>query len=276
MAQKINTAAAAKDMSILHHLSELRVRLAWSALAVAAGAIAAYCFSSEIFSLMTAPYLRTFAAASAQTPNAGNGPAAAAALIGTGPAEAFLLKIKVALFAGAILACPVIFYQLWLFVSPGLYHQEKKFAVPFLAGSTLLFLTGVLFCYFLVIPFALRFFQTEYVSIGLAPVIKIDEYLTLVVQCLLGFGIVFEMPLLAFFLARFGILSHTMLIDWARPAVVVIFIISAVLTPPDVISQFLMAGPLLVLYGLSILVVRQSYRRKHPKREIESAGQAQT
>jgi sec-independent protein translocase protein TatC len=177
-------------------------------------------------------------------------------LIGTGLAEAFVLKLKVALFAGIVLSSPFLFFQLWLFVAPGLYAAERRLVVPFVASTTSLFLLGVWFCYEWVFPFAFEFFRGEYASIGVTPTVRISEHLALMIQGLVGFGAVFQLPVLAFFLARLGIIDERTLIGGTRYAIVAIFILSAVLTPPDVLTQFLMAGPLLLLYGISILVVR--------------------
>lgn len=236
-------------MHLFEHLAELRRRLIYSIAAVFVGAIASYNFSTQVFGFLCEPYFVAFPGSH---------------LIGTGPAEALLLKIKVALFCGAILAAPIIFYQFWLFVAPGLYDSEKKLVTPFVFSTTFLFIVGAGFCYRFVIPIAFSFFHEEYQSINLTATVKISEHLSMMMQALLGFGIVFQMPIVAFFLARIGVLDHRMMLRGMRYALVVIFLISAVLTPPDVLSQFLMAGPLCVLYGLSILIVKLAYREKAP------------
>jgi len=244
-------AASGTEMTLLGHLGELRRRLAWSAAGIAAGTCAAYSFSRGLFAILTAPYFTVSAG------TAGD----AADLIGTGPAEAFVLKLKVALFAGLILAAPLILYQLWRFTAPGLYPSEKRWLLPFLAASTLLLIAGLAFCYFLVLPVAFRFFTDEYASIGVKPVIRIGEYFSFILRLLLAFGLIFEIPVLAFFLARIGAINHTLLLRWLKPAIVGIFIIAAVLTPPDIVSQAMLAAPLLLLYALSILIVKHAYRR---------------
>lgn len=241
-------AANPTEMHLFEHLRELRKRLLFIALGLLAASTAAYSFSGEIFALLAAPY-------NAQFPNQ--------MLIGTGPAEAFLLKIKVALFAGAIVSSPFTFLQFWLFIAPGLYDNERKLVIPFVISTSALFLFGVYFCYTAVVPVAFSFFADEYRSVGITPAIRMSEHLTVLTQALLGFGAVFEMPVLAFFLARVGLITHRTLIDGGRYAIVIIFIVSAILTPPDVLSQFLMAIPLLLLYALSILIVRIT----QPKRE---------
>lgn len=240
--------APSEEMDLLEHLGELRVRLIRSALAIVIGGIASYAFSRQTFSFLMHPFFEAFSDTQYQ-------------LIGTGPAEAFLLKIKVALFLGVIISSPVIFGQIWGFISPGLYEHERKLFLPFVGGSTFLFLSGVLFCHVLVLPIAFDFFRSQYSSLpGLAPYIKVGEYFSMVVKSIIGFGIVFELPMLAYFLARVGIITVDLMLNYARHATVVIFILSAILTPPDVFSQFLMAGGLMMLYGVSILVVKIAER----------------
>jgi sec-independent protein translocase protein TatC len=146
-----------------------------------------------------------------------------------------------------------VFFQAWRFVSPGLYESEKRLAVPFAIVASLFFGLGAAFCYVLVFPVGFRFFLEEYGSIGVAPQIRIAEYLSFASRMLLAFGVTFELPVVTFFLARIGVVTHHTLIGTARYAIVAIFAVAAVLTPgPDVASQLLMAGPLLVLYVLSI------------------------
>jgi sec-independent protein translocase protein TatC len=227
------------QMGLMDHLRELRKRLIISIVVVGLGALFAYVYASDLFDILYAPFYAAFASAP---------------LIGTAPAEAWTLKLKVSVFAGAIITSPILFYQLWQFVAPGLYAHERKLVVPFVLVSTLLFCTGVVFCYYAVLPFTFAFFKGEYESIKVTPTIKVGEHLSMTVTALLGFGGVFELPVLTFFLARAGIIDHRFLIEWFRHAVVVIFIVAAVLTPPDVLTQFLMAGPLLLLYGISIAI----------------------
>jgi sec-independent protein translocase protein TatC len=242
-----------KEMPFLQHLDELRTRLIRSVLGVIVGATICYYWSAEIFKLLTSPLFTTFADAQ---------------LIGTGPAEAFMVKLKTAVAAGLIVSCPWIFFQAWRFIAPGLLPSERKFAVPFVVASSFFFLAGNLFCYELVLPTAFVFFAEEFQSIGLHPAIRISEYLSFVVKLMLVFGIVFEMPVLSYFLGRLGIISSAWLLSTLRYAIVIIFIIAAIFTPPDVVSQLLLAIPLLVLYGLSILIVRAV----EPKvREAESS-----
>jgi sec-independent protein translocase protein TatC len=227
----------AYTMGVMEHLRELRKRLMYSAIAVAIGAIAAYFYSSEVFALLSAPYLAGF----------GGAP-----LIGTSPAEAWLLKVKVAIFCGALITSPILFYQVWAFIAPGLYERERRWVVPYVLISSILFLGGAAFCYYSVLPMTLSFFRDEFASIGVTPTIKIGEHVSMTIVTLLGFGVVFELPLLTLILARAGIVDHHFLIRWYRQAILIIFIISAIITPPDVLSQMLLAVPLLILYAISI------------------------
>ena len=225
------------QMGLFDHLRELRKRLLISILSVAIGAGVAYTYSAEIFDFLCGPYAKAF-------PNI--------PLMGTSPAEAFILKLKVAVFAGAVLVAPILFHQLWLFVAPAMYENEKRYVIPFVFLSTVLFAVGSLFSYYGVLPFSFEFFHEQYRSIHLNPNIKIGECLSLTITLLIGFGSVFEMPLLAFFLTRIGVIDYKILIRYLRHATVVIFVLAAVLTPPDVLTQLLMAGPLMVLYLISI------------------------
>jgi sec-independent protein translocase protein TatC len=140
-----------------------------------------------------------------------------------------------------------------MFVAPGLYDQEKRYARPFVFFATIFFILGAAFCYYVVFPVGYRFFIEEYLTIGVSPSIRISEYLSFTARMLLAFGVTFELPVVTFFLARVGLVTHHTMLRYLRYAVLFIFIIAAVLTPgPDIASQLLMAGPLLVLYGLSI------------------------
>src|SRR5436305_120953 len=176
-----------------------------------------------------------------------------ALVIRHGVDEAFFTKLKVSFIAALFAASPIIFFQAWRFVAPGLYDSEKRLALPFAVAASFFFVVGASFCYWLVFPVGFRFFLAEYQSISVAPQIRISEYLTFASRMLLAFGITFELPVVTFFLARVGIVTHRTLLGTWRYATVVIFIVAAVLTPgPDVASQLLMATPLLVLYWLRI------------------------
>jgi sec-independent protein translocase protein TatC len=234
-------------MHLMEHLRELRKRLVISFALVTIGAIGCYCYAGEIFSILCAPFFQAF-------PNS--------PLIGTSPAEAWVLKLKVSVVAGAFLMSPALFYQLWLFISPGLYTRERRLVLPFVVLSTALFLGGAIFCYISVIPLSFAFFRDEFVSIGVTPTIRIGDQVSMTLTTVVGFGAVFELPLITYFLTRLGILDHTTLIRFFRHALVGIFFLAAVITPPDVFSQFLLAVPLTLLYTLSIGIAYLVTRRR--------------
>lgn len=227
------------QMPLTAHLEELRWRLIKALLAVSVAFVAVYNFSDSLFELLTRPLIQLQ-----------EGPVQ---LIGTGVTEAFFTKLKVSAIGALFVASPVIFYQLWLFIAPGLYDTEKRYARPFVFFATVFFVLGAAFCYIVVFPVGYRFFLAEYATIGVSPAIRISEYLSFTARMLLAFGATFELPVITFFLARLGLVTHQMMLHYFRYAVLVIVIVAAVLTPgPDVASQMLMAGPLLVLYVVSI------------------------
>ena len=169
--------------------------------------------------------------------------------------ETFFTALKVAFFAGFIISLPVIFWQLWLFLAPGLYDHDKKLVIPFVFFATLMFLMGSSFAYYVVVPVGFEFL----VNFGSAVVTilpSIGKYVGFFTKLLIGFGIAFELPVITFFLAKIGLVDDRMLKDFFRYAIILIFIVSALLTPPDVVSQLLMAGPLTLLYGVSIYIAK--------------------
>lgn len=236
-----SSAETSNELSLFDHLNELRRRLIYSSLAILLASIVCFLQSELTFKFLTTPFFQFFESTQ---------------LIGTGPAEAFLLKLKVAVGAGITVASPFLFAQLWLFIAPGLYSHERKLAIPFVGFTSILFLVGAWFAYQIVLPFAFQFFKDEYLSIGIQPAIRIGELLPMTIKLILGFGLVFNMPVLAYFLGRLGLIDHLFLLKYFRHAIVVIFIVAAVLTPPDVVTQLLMAAPLVLLYLLSILILK--------------------
>ncbi len=225
-------------MPFLGHLEELRSRLIKCFLAVLVAFLAAYAFAELIFTFLTFPLLQL------KTPDL--------SLIGTGVAEAFFVKIKVSFVASIFVSLPIILWQLWQFVAPGLYEYEVRYARGFVFFGTLFFLFGAWFCYEVIFQVGFSFLLDTYESMQVKPTLRIGEYLSFASKLLLAFGVVFELPVLAFFLARVGLIDHLFLIRYSRYALLMIFILAAILTPPDVVSQVLMAFPLLLLYGLSI------------------------
>lgn len=228
-------------MPLTEHLEELRWRLIRALLATALGATACYWVAEELFQILIHPL----------TANTNT----SVELIGTGVTEAFFTKLKVSVIGGIFLASPVIFYQLWRFIAPGLYESERRYVVPFVIFATLFFIAGAGFCYELVFPVSYAFFLEQYKTIGIQPSLRISEYLSFSSRMLLAFGITFELPVVTFFLARIGAITHHTMIGYLRYAILGIFVVAAVLTPgPDIASQLLLAAPLFVLYILSIAV----------------------
>jgi sec-independent protein translocase protein TatC len=169
--------------------------------------------------------------------------------------ETFFTALKVAFFSAFLLSLPVIFWQMWLFLSPGLYANEKKIIIPFVTGATFMFLIGATFAYYIVVPFGFEFlvaFGSQVVSV----MPSIGKYVSFFTKIVFGFGVAFELPVITFFLAVVGVVNDQMMKDFFKYAVVLIFVFAALLTPPDVVTQFLMAGPLIFLYIVSIYIAR--------------------
>lgn len=182
--------------------------------------------------------------------------------------ETFFTALKVAFFSAIIISLPVIFWQMWLFLAPGLYDHEKKLVVPFVFFATLMFLVGASFAYYIVVPFGFDFL----INFGSAVVTvlpSIGKYVGFFTKLLIGFGIAFELPVITFFLAQIGLVDDRMLKDFFKYAIVLIFVLSALLTPPDVLTQFLMAGPLIFLYIVSIFIAKTFNPAEKPDDEEE-------
>ncbi|HHO74804.1 MAG TPA: twin-arginine translocase subunit TatC [Deltaproteobacteria bacterium] len=232
---------------ITDHLEELRWRLLKCVIAIGVGFAGTYAFSDKIFNFLVSPLIKLLPEESQ--------------LIYTSLPEAFFTYLKVSFFSGLILATPVILYQIWKFVMPGLYEKEKRYVLPFVLIATLFFLMGVTFAFYLVFPIGFQFFlgfSTE--NISALPSMK--EYLGLAMRLLFAFGITFELPVIMFFLAKMGIINHNILRRTRKYAFLMVFILAAVLTPPDVISQFLLAVPLIALYETSIWITYLVRRKK--------------
>lgn len=168
---------------------------------------------------------------------------------------AFFVALKVSFFAAILGALPIILSQVWMFIAPALYANEKKMIIPFIFGGTSMFAIGVLFAYYIVTPFGFDFLIT-FGSFKFTPLINIEDYVGFFTKIMFGFGIAFELPIFAYFLALLGMIDDRMMRDFFKYAVIIIFVVAALLTPPDVLTQLLMAGPLIILYGFSILIVR--------------------
>lgn len=265
------TLSADEKLPLTAHLEELRKRFVHVLIALAIGFTLCYTFKEELFRIVTLPLIEVMPKNSF--------------MVFTSLPEAFFTYMKVSFFAALILTSPYILLEIWKFISPGLYPQEKKYVFPFVFLSTLLFSAGVLFGYFVALPPAFKFF-ISFSSEFLKPMVTMREYLGLALKLLLAFGLCFELPVFVFFLAKIGVVNARMLSTQRRYAILLIFIAAAVLTPsPDLISQLLMAGPLLVLYEISILVARfavrkpRAGRKKVPaeeSREVSESGPAAT
>jgi len=226
-------------MSFTEHLEELRWCLIKSLIAVVIAFGGSFYFSDRIVAFMIAPLKQTLEPG--QT------------LIGTGVAEAFFFEMKVALVAGIFLASPIIFYQIWHFIAPDLEAKERRLVIPFVLCTSFFFVGGAYFCYWGVLPVAFAYFVDQYRSLAVSPEIRIGEYFTFFSRMVLAFGVTFELPLFTFFLVRLGLWNYRLMWRSFRYAIIVIFIVAAVLTPgPDVASQVLLAIPLTLLYILSI------------------------
>ena len=234
-------------MSFLEHLDELRTRLIISATALLAGFLVAFAFISPLFEFIMRPLQEIL-------PNDGR-------LVYTEPTEAFFLYIKIAALAGLMLAIPVILYQMWRFVAPGLYAREKRFAIPFVMLTSLFFIGGALFSHFVLFRLAWGFladFGTDYMEF----MPRIQPAFSLYVRLTLACGAVFQMPTLVFFLARVGAVTPRFLVRNTKYAVLLIFIFAAILTPTgDPVTLTVMAAPMILLYGLSILIAWIFQRR---------------
>ena len=227
------------DYTLVEHLTELRSRLIQSLLAVVVLAIVAWNFSDFFFSILRKPILPYL-------PQKG--------LVFTAPMDKFMAHLKVSILVGVILACPFWIYQIWMFISPGLYKKEKKLGRYFIFFGTLLFLSGVCFVYFVVYSIAFEFLLNFGGDID-SPMITINDYLSFFITTTLVFGLAFELPLVLSALGLLGMVTKSMLIRLRRYAFVLICVLSAFITPPDVISMVLLVLPLYGLYELSIILV---------------------
>lgn len=232
------------------HLVELRKRLGLAVLSVFIAFFIAFAFHEPLLEWVTAPLNEALAQVALISKKAADGMVTTQQVGG-----AFFVALKVSFFAALLGALPFILYQLWLFIAPGLYNNEKKMVLPFVIGGSVMFLVGVLFAYYVVTPFGFQFLIT-FGSFLYTPLINIEDYVGFFTKIMMGFGISFELPVFAYFLALLGLVTDKTLKDFFKYAVVIIFVVAALLTPPDVLTQLLMAIPLVLLYGLSILIVR--------------------
>ncbi len=269
-----DSAPGDKKMPLLEHLVELRNRLMYSCAALLVGFLACFYFSDKIYLFLTQPLVRAYAIFT-QVSGSGAG-SHAPRMIYTAPQEAFITYLKVGFFGGAFLAFPIIATQLWMFIAPGLYKNEKRAFLPFLAATPILFFMGGALVYYIVAPFAFAYFLTYQTTggDGQLPIqleTRVGEYLSLIMQFIFAFGLCFQLPVLLTLLVRVGILSAEQLSSKRRYALVAAFVIAAVLTPPDVLSQTSLALPLILLYEISIWCAK-FVEKKRTEREAEEAA----
>jgi len=230
-----------KQMGFLDHLEELRGRIIKCLISIIVLSIVAYIFSEKLLDFVTRPIPEVYFMS---------------------PTEAFSTRIKLSLIAGIIVSVPVIFYHVWRFISPGLFSKEIKLIIPAVLASTVFFLIGAGFCFWLVLPVGIKFlmgFGTQ----KLKPMIQIKDYISFVSYMVLAFGAVFELPVISYFLGKMGIITSRTLTKGRKYALVAILVVSAAITPsPDVFSQLMLAGPLYFLYEVSIIVVRVTQKKK--------------
>ena len=240
-------------MTFLEHLEDLRKRIFYSFIAVIVVVIPAWLFSKDIYNILSRPVTKYLPEGTK--------------LAYTHLTAPFMLYIKVSFLTAIFVTSPFIFLQLWYFVAPGLYKKEKKYVYPFVIFTSFFFILGALFGYFVAFPFACNFFLK--MGSEFQPVITVDQYFSLALRLLLGIALVFEMPTLVFFLSRMGIITSRWMIKNFKYAVLVVFIIAAVITPsPDMINQSILAVPMLFLYGLSLLIAF-IFEKKKAKRKSE-------
>lgn len=245
---------------LLAHLAELRIRLMWVFLCMILSTIVCFFFVNEIYGFLVVPL------ADAMGPDDTN------RLIYTGLTEAFFTYLKVAFFSGAFITFPVILIQVWIFMAPGLYRNERAAFLPFLVATPVLFFLGAACVYYLVLPIAWDYFLSFQVSADEAvlPIqleARVSEYLDLIMTMVFAFGLCFQLPVILMLFAHAGFVTAEWLAAQRKYMIIVIFIVAAILTPPDVISQILLAVPMMILYEISILMIRKGVKRRDEQQD---------
>jgi sec-independent protein translocase protein TatC len=249
------------NMTFLEHLEDLRKRIFYSFVAVIVAVIPAWFFSKDVFNLLAKPITR-FLPEGEQ-------------LVFTSLPAPFFLYMKVAFLTAIFAVAPFLFLQVWYFVAPGLFQREKKHVIPFVVFTTVFFTGGAAFAFLVVFPFACSFFLN--MGAEFQALITIDQYFSLAMRIILGIALVFEMPTLVYFLARMGLISARVMVKHFKYAVLLVFVIAAVITPtPDMFTQSIIAVPMLILYGLSILIAlvvgKQKQRARKKDAEEDLSG----
>jgi len=256
-----------RQMPLLDHLIELRNRLMWACGAIFVGFMICYLFADHIYAFLVQPLADIYQGQTGRR------------MIYTGLTEAFFTYLKVAFWAGAFLTFPVVAAQLWMFIAPGLYRNEKQAFLPFLIATPILFFMGGAIAYYVVFPLAWRFFVSfetaggpETLPIELEA--RVGEYLSLVMKLIFAFGLSFQLPVALTLMGRVGLVSSDALSRNRKFAIVGVFVVAAIITPPDIISQVTLAIPILVLYEISIWAVRIVERRRAEAEAAEAAADA--
>jgi sec-independent protein translocase protein TatC len=270
-----------EPMSFFDHLAELRKRLVRSAMAIGTGFVLCYAFVDHLTQIVLRPYkLAWYAVQERCIEDHGTAclPETGPQLINLTSFESVLTDIRIAVIAAIFLGAPIIFYQLWMFISPGLYSREKKLVVPFAATSGVMFLAGAVFCYLLALPIATDFLLEYPIKKDLGDGVKIIasytyvDYVKYATRLLLGFGLMFEFPLAVYFLAKAGMITHKSLLAHWKVMIMSFFVVGAILTPPEPVTQILMALPMTVLLGVSIGV---AYLVSKPQLEAQARLEAE-
>ena len=238
----------------MSHLEELRKRLIICAIAIGIGFAVSYFFSERLFEILIYPLKKVLPEGEQ--------------LVYTALPEMFFTYLKVALITGILAAAPVIFYEIWMFIAPGLYQREKKYVIPFVVSSTILFVGGALFGYFIVFKYGFEFF-VGFTDENVKILPKVKEYFSFSIKLLFAFGLVFELPVVIFFLTKMGVVTPDVLMQKRKYAILLTFVAAAILTPPDVVTQLMMAGPLIVLYEIGIIISKMAKKKKEEKQEEE-------
>lgn len=235
------------EAPLTEHLAELRIRLIRSLIAVGIFTVIAFTQVDFFFEIFQEPLKKVFPELK---------------LVALTPTESFFTALKISILIGFVLASPFVFYQVWKFIEPALYENEKKLLIPFVFFTTIFFVAGVLFAFYGVLPLAIRFLLTfGYEQLNVDAMLSVSSYISFVIRLLLAFGITFEMPVILSLLARLGIVSPEALVKMRPYFIVGIFVLAAILTPPDVVSQIFLALPLIIFYEISIWAAKILYPR---------------
>lgn len=244
------------EMTFLEHLEDLRKRLWYSFVALFIAVIPSWMFSQDVFKALSKPVTQFLPEGMKMAFTSLTAP--------------FMLYIKVAFLTALFVTSPFIFLQLWYFIAPGLYQKEKKYVVPFVTFTTVFFLAGAAFGYFVMFPWACRFFLK--LGSEFTPVLTVDAYFSFSLKLLLGIALVFELPTLVFFLSKIGLITSRWMVRNFKYAVLAVFVIAAVITPtPDMVTQSILAVPMLALYGLGILIAFFFGKERKTRREKKAA-----